>query len=759
MAKINLSPINNLQNESTATATINSNNTIIAAAVENSISRDGTQPNQMNSRLDMNSNAIINLPDATSDQEPITYSQFLSGLAATGGGEAVTGDYVLLEHNSSMTNDRVLSAGNGIGIIDGGPKGDVTIEVNNPQLNALSLALSDEDKLPYYTAVGTADVTDFTPFARTLLDDADSAAARATLGIGLGTGDLVSTNNLSDVADVNVARANLGAGTGDGDLLASNNLSDVANPTLARGNIGAGVGNMLTATYDPSFVNGSAFLSSNHTYAPAGTGATNRTAKARLDDIVSVINFGADRTGSGDSTTAINSAITYVNSLGGGTVYLPAGTYKITNTITISNDHINIVGAGVEATKIVPAFASARNAFTVGTTDYVRFADLTIRGDTDTLSRVSTGIQLGDCYRPTLERINIEYCVKNIYLATGTSNHYHAYLHNVRTNFGGTGLQIGESGTTTQPWQNVLLQNCSFGAATTQGVLIYAVGGLQWNEGEIIFGAESMRVVPGNGQKAGGMMFTNVYFDTPDVSSITFNVGSAAATGQIVDVTFTGCSINNAQGTHGMSIEGATSGTRRVEGIRFIGCSFVINARQGLYMQGVRNVDIDFCHFVSNSVSASNSYDGLAIGDYCDQVRVNGGLSGKRVDFGPFQRYGISLTATSTNVTIKDINLFDNLTAGLKDFGSVGLIVKDVKGFRTKNRGTGFFAGGATTAVVTHGLDAAPDNQRINIQEVQDFEGRRLWISAVTSTTFTVSMSSSLATDRYFTWIAEVYEK
>jgi hypothetical protein len=483
------------------------------------------------------------------------------------------------------------------------------------------------------------------------------------------------------------------------------------------------------------------------------------TAKAQLNGFINLLSYGADRTGVADSTTAFTNAIAALNALGGGTVFVPAGTYKITNTITISTDHINIVGAGIEATKIVPVFASARNAFTVGTADYVRFSDLTIRGDTDGLGRVSTGIQLGNCYRPTLERINIEYCVKNIYLATGTDNHYHAYLVNVRTNFGGTGLQIGESGTTTQPWQNVIMQNCSFGAATVQGVLIYAVGGLQWNEGEIIFGAESMRVVPGNGQDVKGMMFTNVFFDTPTVSSITFNVGSAAATGKIVDVMFTGCSINNSQGTHGMSIEGATSGTRRVEGIKFIGCSFVINARQGLYMQGVRNVDIDFCHFVSNSVSASNSYDGLAIGDYCDQVRVNGGFSGKRVDFAASQRYGVSLTATSTNVTVKDINLFDNLTAGLKDFGSVGLIVKDVKGFKTKHRGTSFIPGSATSVAVTHSLDAAPTNENINIQEVQDFEGRRLWISAVSATTFTVSMSSTLPTDRYFTWSAEVYEK
>ena len=60
--KITLADVSNLQALTSASTVINANNDIITAAFDNTLSRDGTQPNQMLSDLDMNSNAILNLP-------------------------------------------------------------------------------------------------------------------------------------------------------------------------------------------------------------------------------------------------------------------------------------------------------------------------------------------------------------------------------------------------------------------------------------------------------------------------------------------------------------------------------------------------------------------------------------------------------------------------------------------------------------------------------------------------------------------------
>jgi hypothetical protein len=187
MSKLNLSSVNSLQNETTAVATINNNNTLITQAIENTISRDGSLPNQMNSRLDMNSNPIINLPDATSDQEPVTYGQYVDGITSVNNGVVIDGSYLVTAHSDTMINDRVLNSGLNIAFADGGAKGNFTISVSDSELNALAEVVSDADKLPYFTGSGTADVADFTPFARTLVDDEDAATMRDTLGLTLGT--------------------------------------------------------------------------------------------------------------------------------------------------------------------------------------------------------------------------------------------------------------------------------------------------------------------------------------------------------------------------------------------------------------------------------------------------------------------------------------------------------------------------------------------------------------------------------------------
>lgn len=82
MSKLILTDLVNLENQSTAVAALNANSAATETALENTLSRDGTHPNEMNSQLDMNSYRIINLPSAVSSSEPITLSQMNAILAS-----------------------------------------------------------------------------------------------------------------------------------------------------------------------------------------------------------------------------------------------------------------------------------------------------------------------------------------------------------------------------------------------------------------------------------------------------------------------------------------------------------------------------------------------------------------------------------------------------------------------------------------------------------------------------------------------------
>jgi len=68
-------------------------------------------------------------------------------------------------------------------------------------------------------------------------------------------------------------------------------------------------------------------------YTPAGTGAVATTVQTKLRESVSVKDFGAVGDGVTDDTAAIQAAITYLDTLGGGTIHVPRGEYIISSTL------------------------------------------------------------------------------------------------------------------------------------------------------------------------------------------------------------------------------------------------------------------------------------------------------------------------------------------------------------------------------------------------------------------------------------------
>lgn len=103
---------------------------------------------------------------------------------------------------------------------------------------------------------------------------------------------------------------------------------------------GLNVGDLVNYTIGASTslsVNASSVL-----YNEGSTNAVNRNVEQKLQETVSVKDFGAVGDGVVDDTDAINNAI----ASGSKQIYFPSGTYKVTSALVITGNYINLTGDG-----------------------------------------------------------------------------------------------------------------------------------------------------------------------------------------------------------------------------------------------------------------------------------------------------------------------------------------------------------------------------------------------------------------------------
>jgi len=129
-------------------------------------------------------------------------------------------------------------------------------------------------------------------------------------------------------------------------------------------------------------------------------------ALAQPSGSVSITNFGADPTGSADSTSAFNSAISSAGA--GGTVWIPTGTFRVPGHIMVNN--VTIRGAGMwrsTVTGSAPGFygnSAPTGSGGVHLADFAIFGDVQERNDSAQVNGIG-----GALNNSTVDRLWIEH--------------------------------------------------------------------------------------------------------------------------------------------------------------------------------------------------------------------------------------------------------------------------------------------------------------------------------------------------------------
>lgn len=119
--------------------------------------------------------------------------------------------------------------------------------VSDTELKALASTVSSSDTIPYYTGLGVANTTPFTPMARNLLDDVDAATMRATLDAEQHKANLTAIGALASATDTIPYFTGSGTASTTSLTVMARNLLDDPDASTMRTTLGVAIGTNVQA--------------------------------------------------------------------------------------------------------------------------------------------------------------------------------------------------------------------------------------------------------------------------------------------------------------------------------------------------------------------------------------------------------------------------------------------------------------------------------------------------------------------------------
>ena len=529
--------------------------------------------------------------------------------------------------------------------------------------------------------------------------------------IGSGYNTTTSLNaELEKVETAVNSKLDKTGGSLSGDLsMESNDLLNVNHTYTAgltlNGNVITGVSDLGTVTF-PSL--------SSVTYTNTGTGATGRPLQERLEDTVSVLDFGAVGDGVTDDTAAIQAAI---NANGG--IYFPEGVY-LCGEVNLPESDVDVFsfGATLQGTSGTYIFRQVDRAHTF------KMEGLNFTGNAKAFFYDSNEVSLpnnGQYY---------EFLISNCtFKQPGSVIAIHLYgsREGLISNCyfeGNDGIRV-EAGSVNTKITDCQFKNCNYGIYS---LLTASVANA---EGVIVSGAVMLGCSYGiRADRTTGVQIVNSMIDYCDSPIYLVGAESVVITGNYISTR------TAAPAIHSVINSGYRGSNHIISGNR------ILDNHSTTGSACIRYEDTDFFIIKDNILSNYASY--ALVYTNCTQAEVSGNITRNRS--------GLGTNSILALVDDSSVRIYNNRLTQTINRSQSSATWRNTTHI-TESSGEATVANGTSSINVTHGLSFTPLKSLISLTPTTgNTGGIGYYVSAITSTTFTITTSAVVGSDTSFAW-------
>lgn len=480
--------------------------------------------------------------------------------------------------------------------------------------------------------------------------------------------------------------------------------------------------------------------SSKLSFLQAGTGAQLRTVEDKQREIVSVLDFIPsaehaaikDLTSTYDCTADIQRAIDSLTF--GGSLKFPQGLYIISAVLNVTVAGTTLIGDCNIRTALQQTDNTLGHLVLDTTANDARVTGLRFTYASGTPTGGIVIDSRGGFNH--IDNIVISSCYQGVKFSAGAGQKI--------SNFGIFNYE--NYGILCQSISDIYISDFVMNAGNDTRALLGGIRlaekceGIFVSRGDILRGLYSLTTDAASytlGNRPAYCNFTDVLFDS---------AGQGSLLDDIIETEFVGCWFSG--GRTGVGFAGLTIG--QSDSLKFTNTRFFNCGSHGLSVGSTaKRLSIVNCSANSNSFTTGAGVShgmffaaGTTDFTIADTTCSNGLYTGT-------QGYGIFISATCDNFSLRDNKVSGNATGGIND-GSAAAAIKFISGnigYRTQNKFATTVLLGATSRVGNHGMPFTPaiEDFRVQTNESGIAKGvTSIWIDTITSTQFTIRTNAAV---------------